>query len=333
MKVRALLMRCGALLIVAIVMFVTTEGWASDASAQGATSLTVHFRLCPDGFDHEELFEVCHDNPIADARINIWTNQQLETFGFTDEAGNIAFDLEPGAYSIIGTPDFLVWNPFIYCSDSNGNGAPYDRSVSLQADDQVVCDYYVGNACEVDSDCSPDLPPATITATVYNCPAGMTADALVGDDCTLATTGFSIAIFNLTGEDEFLTLDDATFDGSSYLWSSGPAATEAFEGANYGIRETVLPGGYTTFAVYGSNVVDAVGDIVHLRITRDAPDAQVMIYNFAPAGDDDDDGTPVTQLPSTGTGSSAIQSADPIWVLIAVATLLSGVVALRKRSI
>jgi hypothetical protein len=326
------IVRFGVLAMVALQLILGLHGAVAQ---QGTTvELTVHYRKCDEVPPNGDYFNNCHDNPVADSLIQIFDGNTEVASGDTGADGNVTFPLFAGTYTIMGAPGDFLDATEIFCSRNDAPGVEIAYPLTLGTGDQVTCDYYIVPTCnDADGDCTPESIPATITATVYNCPAGMTPDALVGDDCALATTGFSIAIFNLTGKDEFLTLDDATFDGSSYLWSPGPAATEAFDSANYGIRETVLPGGYVNFAIYGSNVVDAVGDIVHLRISRDAPDAQVMIYNFAPAGDDDDDGTPVTQLPSTGTGSSADQSANPILVLIAAAVLLSGVVVLRRRTI
>jgi hypothetical protein len=131
------------------------------------------------------------------------------------------------------------------------------------------------------------MPPATITATVYTCPPGVTADTLVPADCSLVTDGFDFEIVSLGGEQTALTLADASFDGISYTWSPGPAAASWFTGVNWGIRESIKPAGYETFDVEGDAVVGWDGRFVTLRITEDAPDAALSVYNFAPANQAD----------------------------------------------
>jgi hypothetical protein len=130
----------------------------------------------------------------------------------------------------------------------------------------------------------------SISLQVFNCPPGMYADTLVGDDCTLATEGFEIAIVSLSGLMTPLTLTDASFDGSTFIWGNEIIDARGAFGP-LAVHQPTLPSGYDSFVVTGAGVeFNEFGDYV-IRILADSPTASVTIYNFAPAPSGNDDGT------------------------------------------
>jgi hypothetical protein len=133
--------------------------------------------------------------------------------------------------------------------------------------------------------------PNSITATAYVCPAGMTADTLAPDECTVTTSGFNILIGSLEGPMEALDLGEAVSDGTSYTWDLG----EQQPGTNtkWYIAEEVAIVPDTTYIVTG-DVVEALGDGLNgyrFDTSYEAPNPVVSIYNFIPAAEEPIDST------------------------------------------
>jgi hypothetical protein len=114
----------------------------------------------------------------------------------------------------------------------------------------------------------------SITATVYNCPEGMTLENLVGEACELATSGYELT---LSGPGGTFGIGDAfNFDGA-WLWSELPLG-------QYQLVESVLPEGYGTYFIPGSAAVGGSPEAGYsIAIDPSAPDIGVQIFNLYPA--------------------------------------------------
>jgi len=126
----------------------------------------------------------------------------------------------------------------------------------------------------------------SISLQVFNCPAGVTADTLVADNCALATDGFDVRIFSLEGVAQPLTLADASLDSGTFVFGDEDLDPGGLFGL-LGIEETVLPAGYTSYVVTGGGAAfDESG--YSFENTLDAPDTFLTIFNFAPGSDESD---------------------------------------------
>jgi len=132
--------------------------------------------------------------------------------------------------------------------------------------------------------------PDSFVLQAYNCPPGMTAGTLVGDDCTPTTAGFDVRIISLEGIAEPLTLADATLDRDYFVFGDELVNQRGLTGS-LRIEVTALPAGYTSYVVLGaSSAPDGSGYDFENPADADAPDPLLTIFNFAPADDGDDDG-------------------------------------------
>lgn len=160
-------------------------------------------------------------------------------------------------------------------------------------------------------------PPISITLRVYNCPPGMTADMLVADQCASTTEGFDAVISSGEGIMEALMLAEASVTGGAFVWGDDLLKTRG-GGGRMIIRERVLPAGYTSYIVVGEDIEPAaVGVGYQFRLTPEAPDAVLAIFNFAPAQTVSPPSPEPTTLPNTGTGP-IMSGANNLPVTVAV---------------
>lgn len=129
----------------------------------------------------------------------------------------------------------------------------------------------------------------SITLTFYACPADMNRDTLDPDQCALITEGFDVQITYGAGT-EFVTLAEAATDGTSFTWSSLPAAPTPFgdlgDPYSYHFEETILPAGYADYIVdgiRGDAPYDELETYFHTRLLADEPDISLAVYNFVEA--------------------------------------------------
>jgi len=149
-----------------------------------------------------------------------------------------------------------------------------------------------------------EQPQATgsVTVRVFDCPPGMGRDDLVGDICQ-GSSGFDLLLYRPDGTT--LGLGDAEFGGNVATWSG-------LTPGDYFVEETALPQGFTD--AYAPNTeTSGLNPAAYLvRVTADAPAADLAIYNLRPeAGtpaqtppaplDSDGDGLADDAEPSVGT--------------------------------
>ncbi len=124
--------------------------------------------------------------------------------------------------------------------------------------------------------------PGTVTATVYGCPAGITAETAGPETCQIITEGFGLSIFSIEGDVPVQLLMTATFDGASYSWSGFPVPK------TYAVAPARPPGSpYTSHLVTVSGVelsYDERGN-AQITLTESSPNATIAVYNLSPAAE------------------------------------------------
>ena len=123
----------------------------------------------------------------------------------------------------------------------------------------------------------------SVSLRVLICPPGATADDFEPADCGVAPSDAGAEVELRGGADAgvVLTLADAEFDGTTYTFADFPISTvteDADDPAAYLVVETTLPSGYDNYVVAGTGA--APGEDPVIRLTPDAPTAEVEIYNF-----------------------------------------------------
>jgi hypothetical protein len=121
-----------------------------------------------------------------------------------------------------------------------------------------------------------EATPATlgsITATVYDCPPGMTIDNLDPSSCSLSNGRYDLTV---SDAESALTLADAANQNGSWQWTGLPLGTYAF-------AESSLPEGIASYYVPGSAAVGgSPADGYTVKIDESAPDIAVQVFNFPP---------------------------------------------------
>lgn len=132
----------------------------------------------------------------------------------------------------------------------------------------------------------------SITATFWKCPAGMTIETLVPDDCAVIGDGFDVSLPYLRGLGYPLTLADASFDGTSFTWSDLGNISPQIDGYLWAFTESTLPAGATSYAVTGDvGSFDSSYSAYVLGTSYDAPNSVINVYNFVPEVEEPVDST------------------------------------------
>lgn len=125
------------------------------AAQTGDSSIEVHDRICPVGYEGGNFFGDCHDTVpdpgLAFTFTNVDTGEAWE--GTTNENGNVGFgNLPEGTYTIVGGAPGSYAEHIVYCSvgteeTSNQGQVPVEYvsggvQLTLPADTNLICDWY-----------------------------------------------------------------------------------------------------------------------------------------------------------------------------------------------
>lgn len=116
-----------------------------------------------------------------------------------------------------------------------------------------------------------------IRLQAFNCPPGMTAETLDGDACESITSGFDVLIVSREGIMTPLTLADAELDGATFVWLDKIGV-----GGRMAIKQTVLPGGATSYMFDGPTVEPDDFFVWIFRLDFDSPEIDLRLYSFSP---------------------------------------------------
>lgn len=129
----------------------------SDARGLPTATVTIHNRLCPVGFAGPNYYAVCHGTP-APAGLEFVVDGPDQATASTDEAGNTAFRVAAGRYTILGgvPGDFATTN--VFCAPAAQPGSRFPSTsigggtrgaddqigvgLDLAAGDDVLCDWF-----------------------------------------------------------------------------------------------------------------------------------------------------------------------------------------------
>ena len=110
----------------------------------------------------------------------------------------------------------------------------------------------------------------SITVSVFDCPPGMSRDALVAASCQ-PSTGFDLNLYPPTGG--ALGLDAASIQGNSVTWTDLPFA-------EYAIEEVGIPAGYVDVVAPGVPTSSASDQVFVAAISSAAPRVEIAMYNL-----------------------------------------------------
>ncbi len=128
------------------------ENLAGTAPAAGDSSIEVHNRICPEGYEGEDFFADCHDN-VPDPGLSFTFTDGVTREGTTNENGNVGFaNLPTDTYTITGGAPGEFTDYAVYCAvgtegNSNQEQIPVEYvtggiQLDLPASTNVICDWY-----------------------------------------------------------------------------------------------------------------------------------------------------------------------------------------------
>jgi hypothetical protein len=250
-----------------------------DLAANSSIEITKY--LCPDG-QASNYADAC-DEVFGGITFQANGPDDYEASGETDDDGVIVFDgLVAGDYVVTEIPPD---DPHIavYVVSCTEGGAPFDFTyddssglrinLELGVDEQVRCNWY-------------NVPPkpgpsGSITVEKFLCQGNKDNDYDWDNDCESYGAGAGFDLLNEDGD----VLVSGTTNNSGELTFTGLA-----DGA-YGLDETSADWCHAE-----ADIVDSKGNVV----VQDGGDTAVFIYNC--------NAKPVSTLPSTGTGSTAVDA-------------------------
>jgi hypothetical protein len=118
-----------------------------------------------------------------------------------------------------------------------------------------------------------------ITATVMECPPGMTEETFDAAACgnpTLSLIDIKVSSDALPNGD--LTVKDTVPDNPKYIWEKLPVSTNGEDGATYTLTQTVLPPGFDDYLIDGAK--GGSGQPWTVTLTAENPEATVTFYDF-----------------------------------------------------
>ncbi|CAN5616618.1 hypothetical protein BH23CHL5_BH23CHL5_13640 [soil metagenome] len=121
-----------------------------------------------------------------------------------------------------------------------------------------------------------------ISLSVFQCPAGMTASSFSLVDCDPLPEGFSVEIVSIDGSQPKVTEADAARAGHILRWQVTPTDAEIDK---WGIRQTTLPEGSSSYAIQGDTVTAQQTPMYDFRFTTSEadPSTDLMMFVFTSA--------------------------------------------------
>lgn len=149
---------------------------------------------------------------------------------------------------------------------------------------------------------SRDQPVISLVA--HQCPPGMTEQTLKPAECQEVTEGFDVQIVSIEGTQPTITLADAQLANWVYSWGVEPTESDL---DNWGIKQTLLPAGTTSYLVTGASAYVNPAPTYDYRFTTsvDNPFATLDLYIFTNSPD-----SPVIPAPDSPEESTAAQGVD-----------------------
>lgn len=162
------------------------------------------------------------------------------------------------------------------------------------------------------------------------CPEGMTADTLEPDLCGPSDGGFVVRLLGGDNGTDVKTTADAEFDGRAYVWDDvavapgGPYSPEDFY--TYVVIVEELPEGFDDATLDGPDPDGDPGDeTFHLRLTADAPRADLTLFLFQSTGGDGAGGGDTSEFGSITIVGRPCPAADsPAELCIASSVAMAG---------
>jgi hypothetical protein len=141
-RIRVLL---AAPVVIAIALAVLVVG-ASQASAEGDSTIVVHHRLCPTDQTIDDVFEDCHDNLLGQSfEFTISSCAGEQTFTTDAATSNGSVTVPAGEVEFWGGVPGEFASKFVYCSQDQVALELTETAIGVSfaaSEGEVVCDWY-----------------------------------------------------------------------------------------------------------------------------------------------------------------------------------------------
>lgn len=219
--------------------------------------VTVHKLECPAGYEGNSFYEDCHESRFEGVDLSALGPEGYVRDATTDNEGVATFD----GITVAGTvnisesvPDGIA-DLRIYCSNEEGNRAPFDRAetaegpgiaVNVSPGDRILCDWYNVPAVQLGTGDS-----ASVLIHKRLCPTGFQGTDYYGACHDNPQEGVTFTLDNLR--------TTTGLDGNALFFQ--------LEGGTYTINEETLPGDFVDSRVFCSFGAGG-GDELFTDVTR-----------------------------------------------------------------
>jgi uncharacterized protein (DUF2141 family) len=224
--------------------------------------VTVHKLRCPAGYEGSSFYEDCHENRFEGVELTALGSEGYLREATTDAEGTVIFDdiTVGGGVNISETVLEDIADLRIYCSNEEGNRAPFDRQetaagpgivVNVSPGDRILCDWYNIPAVQQGAG-------ASVLIHKRLCPTGFQGTDFYGTCHDNPQEGVTFTLDNLrttTGQD-------------------GNALFYQLQGGTYTVTEETLPGDFVSsrvFCSFGPGGGDELFTDVRTGIELDVP--------------------------------------------------------------
>lgn len=321
-------------------------------------SLTIYKTACPVGYDGDDYYTDCYDNPIKDVTFTASPQRENPNVpgepvsGKTDVNGVVVLTLPQSTYGVTeDVPGEFIDRFFVYCSldgqrleiGSNEQGILVD----IPAAADVHCDWY-----NVPTDARGESGSVTIYKTA--CPAGYTGTDYYKDCYDNPQSGIGFAAFapkldfsaqGATNANGFVTLPlPAETSAGGILVVESPNI-EVPSGGNVPFYVYCMVDGDRLDVTYSLLQLDPGGDAYAASISPQVgDDVRCDWYNLPPKKSTPSPSPtpsptqPVVQLPSTGAGGPDGEAIDglsfglALLSIVGVSVMASGAWRLGRRA-
>ncbi len=160
------------------------------AQTADTATITIHNRICPEGFSGPDYYGTCHDT-APNPGLPFFISGPESASATTDSSGNVTFTgLTPGDYAVSGgvPGEFASVNYFCAGADALTVAYPFTATatgitVALTAGANIICDWY-NTPIDLSGlpTSTPVAAPASLSVYAAICPAGYDGGSYF-DDC------------------------------------------------------------------------------------------------------------------------------------------------------
>lgn len=238
--------RVGVLTVLCFVLGIIGVTPVGAAQTDSTAQLTIHNRICPEGFSGPDYYGTCHDT-APNPGLPFFISGPETASATTNASGNVTFSaLTAGDYAVSGGVPGEFADVNYFCAEADALTIPYPFTktatgiaVSLPAGANIICDWYNTpiNLSGLPTP-APVADPASLTVYAAICPAGYDGGSYF-DDCFDNAADAGSVTFTLTEVDSTSLIEVAGTAIDVPVGNDGHARFDGLDAGTYALADSV----------------------------------------------------------------------------------------------